>query len=301
MKNFIKSLLFIIIGLFVVDRMGGMAMWWVNQNTKDTSGPKIKHMVKDANEDVIMMGTSRCNFHYVPSIISDSLGMSVYNGGIDASDNIYFHYILLNHMLLKHKPKLICLEVSVKDFGKQAAPFADISFLAPYLGNSEKADSVYRLAGSYWKYQVSHLYRYNAKAVSNIGGLFVNKQVGEDHGYVPIPKPAYFPQQMELRKSRAQIDSLKLGYMERFISLCKQNNIRMVMMISPMYVKVASDYYDVLKEVAQKNKVPLLDYHTRGLYLDHPEYFKDDIHLWGDGAKLYSSIFASDLKKVLGV
>ena len=45
MKKFIASLVFVLIGGFVVDRVGGMAMWWVNQHTRDISGPKIKYLV----------------------------------------------------------------------------------------------------------------------------------------------------------------------------------------------------------------------------------------------------------------
>ncbi len=299
MKKFIGSLLFIIICLFVVDRIGGLCMWWVNQNTKDFSAPKIKHLATEATEDVILMGTSRCNFHYVPSIISDTLGMSVYNGGIDASDNIYFQYIMLNHLLSCHKPKLVCLEVSERDFGRQVDPFCDISFLAPYIGRNDQADSVFRRAGSYWKYQVSHLYRYNAKAVSNLGGLLINKQSGEDHGFVPISGASHHPQKMEHRSTLKRIDEEKIRYVERFVRLCRGNGVKVVMMISPLYAQVDADYYEPLKTVASKNGVPYLDYHTQGLFLDRPDFFKDNIHLCGDGAKAYSAIFASDLKRIL--
>lgn len=89
MKKLLISILFVLAGLFVVDRLGGMAMWWVCQHTHDVSGPKIKYLTSDVYEDVVLMGTSRCNSHYVPSIISDTLGCSVYNGGIDGSDNIF--------------------------------------------------------------------------------------------------------------------------------------------------------------------------------------------------------------------
>ena len=64
MKKFIASLVFVLIGGFVVDRVGGMAMWWVNQHTRDISGPKIKYLVNEVHEDVILMGTSLCAFHY---------------------------------------------------------------------------------------------------------------------------------------------------------------------------------------------------------------------------------------------
>lgn len=299
MKKLLISILFILVGLFVVDRLGGEAMWWVNQHTHDVSGPKIKYLANDVHEDVVMMGTSRCNSHYVPSIISDSIGMSVYNGGIDASDNIYSHYIMLNHILDIHKPKVLCLEVQISDFSKQANPFKCISFFAPYIGKNEKADSVFKLAGKYWQYRISHLYRYNAKAISNIAGLVINRHAGGDNGYIPDPKPKKFPKVLSYNKTQNNKDSLKIEYLNRFISLCKQNKIKLVFTIAPAYRKIDSDYYEVLKIIAQKNNIPFLDYHTKGLFLDHPDYFHDPDHLWDQGSRIYSTIFASDLKRVL--
>ena len=92
---------------------------------------------------------------------------------------------------------------------------------------------------------------------------------------------------------------MKLEYIQKFINLCQAYKIKLVFMISPMYTAVDEHHYDVLKTIAQRNEIPFLDYHTQGLYLDHPEYFKDVEHLWDKGARLYSSIFASDLKRIL--
>ena len=299
MKKFIISILFVAVGFFAVDRLGGMAMWWVNQHTHDVSGPKIKYLVNDVHEDILLMGTSRCNCHYVPSIISDTLGVSVYNGGIDASNNIYAHYLMLNHILAVHKPKVICLEVRTTDFTVQADPFYTISFFAPYFGINEGADSIFRLAGKYWEYRISHLYRFNAKAPSNIAGLAINRNEGGDNGYIPSLQPAHYPSSLEYRDTPKNVDSMKLKYVQKFIDLCYENGIKLVFMVSPMYTKIDDNHYDVLKTIAMQNEVPFFDYHKEGLFHDHPEYFKDSSHLWDRGARLYSSIFASDLKRIL--
>ena len=299
MKKLVISVLFVLVGVFAVDRIGGMAMRWVNLHTHDVTGPKIKHLVYDGEEDVIMLGTSRCNSHYVPSIISDTIGMSVYNGGIDASNNIFAHYIMLNHLLACHTPKVICLEVQVNDFNRQAGTFNSISFFAPYFGLNEQADSVFRLSGRYWKYKISHLYRYNSKAVSNIAGLAINRHEGGDNGYIPNPQPVHHPEVLKLTKTQNNTDSTKICYIHRFVNLCQQHHVKLIFMISPMFSKVDSDYYDVLKSLAKQNEIPFLDYHTAGLFLDHPEYFRDITHLWDKGARAYSSIFASDLKRIL--
>lgn len=299
MKKFVASFLFVLIGVFGVDRIGGVAMWWVNQHTHDVSSPKIKYLVNDVHEDIVLMGTSRCNLHYVPSIISDTLGMSVYNGGIDASYNIYAHYIMLNHILARHTPKVICLEVMTSDFVKDRDPFNTIGFFAPYFGLNSHADSVFIEAGKYWQYKISYLYRYNAKAVSNIAGLAINRQAGNDNGYIPNPKPAHFPEILEKNNVPEESDPKKLEYIQRFINQCQQKDIKLIFMVSPMYSVVDARHYDVLKSIARENGIPFMDYHTTGLYLDHPEYFKDWMHLWDKGARLFSSVFAIDLKRIL--
>ena len=299
MKKLVVSILFILVGVFVTDRVGGLVMQWVNLHTHDVTGPKIKHLVYDVGEDVIMMGTSRCNSHYVPSIISDSIGMSVYNGGIDASNNIFSHYIILNHILACHAPKVICLEVQNSDCFRQTGTFNSISFFAPYFGRNAQADSVFLLAGSYWKYKLSHLYRYNSKAVSNIAGLLINRHEGGDNGYIPNPKPVRSPQVLSHANTRHDVDSTKINFVNRFVNLCRQHHVKLVFVVSPMYRQVDADHYDVLKALAKSYDIPFLDYHTTGLFQDHPEYFRDVTHLWDQGARAYSSIFASDLKQVL--
>ena len=300
MKKLIISIIIIISGIFIVDRIGAQIMWWVNQHTNENAGLKIREMINHVDADVLLMGTSRCNRHYVPSIISDSIDMSVYNGGIDASDNIYAHYTLLNLILQQHKPKVICLEVSISDFTNPQDPFSTVSFFAPYFGISEQSDSIFRLANLYWPYKLFHLYRFNAKATSNIAGLFITPQdVGKD-GYVPRNQPTCYINRKPIETEEpGQTDEQKIDYLRRFVNICKKYDIYLVFMISPSYCIVKQNHYLLLKNFARTNNIPLLDYHTKGLFLNHPDYFEDGVHLWDKGARFYSMIFAHDLKKLL--
>jgi len=299
MKKFAITCLVLLLGLFAVDRIGGFVMQWVNGHSKDVICPKLQYIKNDIHEDIVLMGASRCHHHYKPSVIAATLKMTVYNAGIGGSDNIFSHYTVLQHILGRYTPKVVCMEVMPTDYNVQEAPFNSLSFLAPLFGTNESADSIFRLSGSYWKYQVSHLYRYNAKAVSGVWGLLMNRQTDEDHGYIPLPKPLSFPKEIVTEKDDMQADSLKMDYLQRFYALCRQHYIRLVFVISPKYTKVSAEHYDVLKNFAKKNDIPFLDYHTSGLYLDRPDYFKDYVHLWDEGAEAYSSRFAQDLKMIV--
>ena len=76
MKKLVCSLLFVIMALFAVDRVGGVAMQWVARHTNDVLGPKLRYLQHDVHEDVVFVGASRCHHHYVPSIVADSLGIT---------------------------------------------------------------------------------------------------------------------------------------------------------------------------------------------------------------------------------
>ena len=99
MKKFLLSMLAIICGLWAVDRTGGLAMKWVSEHSTDVLSPKLRYIRDSIHEDIVLMGASRCHHHYLPSIICDTVGMSVYNAGVGSADNIYSHYILLCHIL----------------------------------------------------------------------------------------------------------------------------------------------------------------------------------------------------------
>ena len=299
MKQLVFFFFTVLVGLWTTDRIGGAAMGWAFCNSCDVLAPKLRYIENGIHEDIVFMGASRCHHHYVPQIIADTLGMSVYNAGVGGANNIFSHYVLLCHILNKHKPKVICLEVMPTDYNLQVAPFSSLSFFAPLFGKNDAADSVYLIAGLYWKYKVSHLFRYNAKAPSILWGLVINRQLDGDKGYIPLPCPKQHSILIDHEILQMEIDTLKLDYFKRFIGLCQRNNIKLVLTVSPKYTRVDSEHYVILKRLAEHYDIPFMDYHTEGLYLDHPEYFKDTTHLWDDGARHFSRLFAADLAHLL--
>ena len=58
MKKLICSIAFILIGLFITDRVGGIAMNWVCQHSNDVLAPKLRYLQKEVNEDIIIFPPS---------------------------------------------------------------------------------------------------------------------------------------------------------------------------------------------------------------------------------------------------
>lgn len=299
MKKLSLTIMFILAVFFAIDRAGGGIMRFITRHSQSVQAPKICHLAEKGDEDVLLLGTSRCHCHYVPHIIADSLQMTVYNGGVDASNSIYSHYMALCFVLEHHKPKVVCLELMTSDYQPSEQPFGTIARFAPYYGQSKRADSLFAVAGMAWRYRLSHLYRYNATSLTSVTGMIQNMEANNDNGFYALKKTDTPNPTLEKEQTDTSVDCMKLDYVQRFINLCRQNGISLVFTISPRYSIVSSSHYDILKTIAKSNGVPFLDYHTQGLFLDNPEYFRDPEHLWEEGARRYSSVFASDLKRIL--
>lgn len=304
MKKFCISLLFILVSLFAGDRLISRLLSDNMKYSNDRRIAKLLYETTDISEDVILMGSSRCEHHYVSSILADSLGCTVYNCGW-ANSRIYSYYYLLHQILRVHTPRLICLEVKTSDWLCEDENGNGRMFVvyhyAPFFGRVDEADELFRDLGDYALFKLSSIYRYNADMSEYLSAVLRRKPCPKDEngGYVPMPYP-----DTELRKLiTSRIDrpynSLKIKYFERFMELCKKHDIAVVICMSPYYSHTSEDLYSVPREIAERYGAAVFDYHSAGLFLDHTEYFRDHLHLNAEGARVYTSIFARDLKEYL--
>lgn len=302
MKKFILSIVFIIASVFVVDRIGGMIMRKVVMVTKSNNKTeKLRRMCDGITEDLLFLGTSRCEFHYVPSIFTDTLNISAYNGGLNASDNIYAQYAAFSLVLEHSTPKIVCLDVVTNYFIAGDNFGAAVSEFGPYIGQSKRIDDIYLDSHNWLRYNISHLYRYNKFAILYIAGLFVDGSMGKyrDKGYEALPEMEYKIGELKNSSFVYSYSESKMDYLHKFLDLCTEYDIMPVFVVSPRYTIANKDEYSVYKQIAAENNIPFFDYHTSRLFHDRPDLFRDHNHLWDKGAREFSAIFAHDLKQYL--
>lgn len=301
-KEIIRLILFLTVAVaawLCVDRVAAGMMWNVHIKSNDVSAPKLRGIAFDYEGDVMVFGTSRANTHYDSRLISDSLGCRFVNCGVDASKNIYAHYISLCLLLRHHRPSTVVLELMSGDYCRQQDPYTAIGFFTPYINLDEEVDYLFRCAGRYMPCKLSHLYRYNSKAVSNLGGLSKESSPFEEGGFLPMPALEHYPDTLEREIYKGDIDIKKMSLIDRFYSRCEREGIKVVFVFSPCYKKADSRLYMPLKAYAALHSIPVLDYHSKGLFHDRPDYFRDAMHLNERGAREYSAVFAQDLKDIV--
>ena len=118
------------------------------------------------------------------------------------------------------------------------------------------------------------------------------------NGYIPLEGQITQGQIDQEDNSGAEVDTLKIDYLEKIISLCKQQNARLILVTSPWFLKT-SDYdmsAEVLQNLVLKHKIEFYNYSQDSLFLSNQGLFTDIGHLNHNGAMLFSEIVTTRIK-----
>jgi hypothetical protein len=253
------------------------------------------------NEDsaeILIIGGSRAMFCYKPSIIRDSLGMSVYDAGLDGA-GVIGQYLSVKNALQNGR-----LKVVIFDLG---------DFQMSYKWNQDKISAYYPF---YWVDKnvkelvddckpnakwllVSALYQYNSCWHDIVRSFFQKKN--HDRGYEELPytgkewKPEYWDE-----KDVAFVpDSWAEKYLDKIVDLCKDNNVKLVITMAPGLGSGFRSSALYLSDYCAKHEVPFWDF-TELEELHHDsKLFRDYNHINSEGVKIFTPILAHKLRLLL--
>jgi len=300
MKKFLVKIALFFIAVAIIDFIFGKCCDYMYEHSQSGDTRKINYAVQECTADVLVMGSSRANHHYNPQILSDSLGLSVYNLGIDGSGVILMDgfYQLISQ---RYVPKLIIYELTPSfDFEKNVADANNsryLSQLKPYYRNDclkqlfDDVDSRERIK------LYSGFYRYNTSFLNLVRFYFSGSEVTGD-GYSPLDgvmtnwSSFKVPQQF-------QIDSLKILYLHKFIQDCKNNGTKLVFAVSPRYGATSSVEYQPGFKVCEEEGCLVLDFFCDTSFVSTVEYYKDSYHLNSQGADAYTKVLTNKLKTII--
>ena len=126
MKNgftkFILVILSFLVFIFVLDKV----VVRIEDKLYSTKDNKLNYAAyNNDNTEIVILGSSRASHHYVPSILTDSLGMSCVNLGMDGK-GILYNYALFNMLVQYNSPRIIIYE-----FGGLIGKIKEIQHMPP--------------------------------------------------------------------------------------------------------------------------------------------------------------------------
>ena len=246
---------------------------------------------KNKNYDVVFLGSSRVNNHFVPKIFNDQ-GYKTFNFGITRSR--LEESALMLQMMVERNYKIKCLMLQVDlNINTNDHSEAIRSLFMPYLHTSKTVRDFYRTIPEYNELLYIPFYRYmhydarvgfremyhsaihkKTNALENEG---FHPLMTSDKNLIPADLSKYYPKRNK-------------GY-EEIKAICKKNNIQLIALTTPMCMETINrDYFNHLQEV-----YPEIRRFENAVTDD--KYFSTCGHLNKDGAEEFTKVVFKALFK----
>ena len=291
MKKKILIILSVILSIFVVDFFVGyisekLILGLPNAGTLFANN---KYALMEAKPELLILGSSRANHHYDTKILSDSLGLDCYNGGIDGH-GMPMSFCIFKSVIERKKPKIIILDIwKTMLLDKHMDDLRCFYRLNKYVKSIIDINNSNNLIEQ-TKYE-SSLYLYN----STLPRILQSYAIGEVIGPGYIASPQKRNDSLHLRNDTVDVvyDSLCISLLNDIIRECKSKRILLVMVMSPSLDVQRNNFMKFTKEISSKEDVVLLDYNDDTRFTSHTEFFNDQVHMNVKGAELFSQDLAN--------
>ncbi len=239
--------------------------------------------------DVVILGSSRANNHFVSQMFEDK-GLKTFNYGMSAG-HLFEASLMLKLMIeRKYEIKNVILEADLSLSSDHRAQGISALFL-PYIHNSEIIKERFKNESDFTELYYIPFYRY-VKYDSKIGfretclTLLHKKTNALDNlGYYPLEKHA----NGNMKNDIVYLNPLPHNkYYEEIKNLCKKNNINFIAVMTPMCENVVGmNYFDKVKKAYP-------EIHNYENTVVEDKYFSSCGHMSDEGARLFTARIIKD-------
>jgi hypothetical protein len=319
MKQFILKLLIFISLLFIIDRSFIVFRYNESNIFAEIAREKIITIKSSFHSkeyfDVLIFGSSHAQFGVSPTIINQYSGLKCLNIAYGDGANIGKQLNLLKHLVNSKNsktPKIILFGMDV--FTLNGTPvyndeYQDILFGKQHYKNSKYLNSYITLYSRFihrylidlknHKYTLPYFRNENSYDLSMFNQFqkYDITEFGWVKGY-GILNPTY----IRYNKTSFSPDKQALIDLQDFISLCRENNIKLIFFQTPesevclKYNQKYDDFNQYMNILSVNSSVRYINYNTIEKFpVNNDSLFFDSDHLNVSGAKLFTNSLVKDI------
>lgn len=290
-----KTLLFLGI-VVVIDLFAGVALNRLEDECTGGDAGRIRYICTQDTSDVLIFGSSRAHYHYIPQVLSDTLNMSCFNCGQNGMGVVFF-YGLLQLVCQSHTPKMVIMDIYPPYDLEINDNTQYISLLRPYYSHPG-VDSIIWNVGKNEKLKMcSSLYRYNSRLTEMMHDYHSSPKLDNNGFQALVGHPNHLEKMAE--KDSYKYDEMKLFYLRKLITFCKEREIKLFFVSSPRYGFESSRAFVPFYSLCKQYHMPFFDYYCKVGFADNLSLFANQDHLNVEGAGIYSREIAHEIKSAL--
>lgn len=300
MKKYLLKIVLFFGAVAVMDAGFGLACEWLQAHAKGGRMKSVRQTVLTQESDIVIMGSSRAHHHYVPSVLTDSLNLPAYNAGVNGN-GIVLATGLYDMMVKRYTPKVIIYDVEpafdINVYAEDGNGTRYIGWLRPYYSDPDVRRIITRVDPNERLKNLSRMFRYNSRVVDLLKDQMVLSDYTQD-GYAPLKGVMTKEPKWKPGGEMGLTDSLKVNMFEEFVAKLSKSDTRLIIMVSPKYGAVSSDAFRPVKDICDRYGVEFWDYYSDPRF-QKMEYFKEQMHLNNEGARVYTSAIAKRIKETI--
>jgi hypothetical protein len=283
MKRFFKlSVLFVFI-LFIASLLLDVIFTTIiSQSSERNKVENVLHSF-EKKYDVVIMGTSRANNHFVTDLF-EKKGLKSFNYGISGSHLFETSLLLKLMMTNKFQIKNLILEADLSICNEKRDEGTTARFM-PYIHTNSIIKEHYKNEIDFKQLYYVPFYRY-IKFDAKIGFREVYEVLAEkptntlyNKGYYPLISD----KKGSMKNDISTLKAIRNKYYEEIKKICKQNNINLIVVMTPMCKNTKGlDYFDKVKK-----QYPEINNFENTVTDDR--YFASCGHLNNEGAIIYTN------------
>ena len=288
----------ILMFIIAADRLTGMTLrhFFFSQNEGEQS--HFTSVIDSTNSEILIFGSSRACHSYIPEIIENRLHYTCYNAGRDGNFVLY-NYALFKSITKRYSPRIIFFDIRPYDIEYMPYEYDRLSVLLPYYDSHPEIRDIINLRGPFEKLKhVSSVYPYNSLALQILrGNLSVSKSGEPDYkGYIPLHKVLDNQELKSWNIIDCNADPNKLSALKDMISLCREKNIRLIFVYSPIWVRMEdSKCNNIIPSLCAAEGIEYIDISNDPAFMKNPQYFEDLTHVNDEGAKIFTNMLINRL------
>ena len=290
MKRFLKQTLLFLVILFAASLL--LDVIYTAIITHSVERNKIENVINIKNKkyDVIFMGTSRANNHFVTKVFEDK-GYKAFNYGMSGA-HLFETSLLLKLMVTnKYEIKNLVLEADLSICNEKRDEGTTARFM-PYIHRNEIIKKHYENEIDFYETYYLPFYRYikfdNKIGFRELYDVATKKPTNSLHnkGYYPL----FNNKKGNMKNDISSLKPIRNKYYEEIKQICKQNNIKLTVVMTPMCENTKGlDYFEKVHQLYP-------EIHNFENAITDDKYFSSCGHLNDEGAKKFSKILIDSLK-----
>ncbi|MBA4317574.1 MAG: hypothetical protein C0412_04160 [Flavobacterium sp.] len=238
---------------------------------------------KAENYDVVILGSSRANNHFVPELF-EKKGLKTFNYGMSGA-HLFEASLMLKLMAERnYKIKTVILEADLGLCNEKESEAIAAKFL-PYIHHSETIKNHFSSQENFNELYYIPFYRYiDFDALIGFREMY-NTATGkptnilDNLGYHPLGN-----KRGNMKNDIRALKPIRNKYYEEIKQICKQNNYNLIAVMTPMCTNVKGlDYFEKANAIYP-------EIHNLENVIEGDQYFSSCGHMNDAGARLFTSI-----------